>query len=72
MSTSFPHVNITALKKFAIATAAAEHPSRGNARKSEKVNPQIVSCEDVIWGGEKVRTILRHHHISEPSTSPGE
>jgi hypothetical protein len=61
MSTSFPHVNLAALKKFAATTAAAEHPSKGNSTKSKKANPQITSCEDVVWAGEKVR----HTRISE-------
>lgn len=56
MSAFFPHVNRAALKKFAAAAAAAEHPHKGNARTSKKANPRITSCEDVIWGGEKVRT----------------
>ena len=66
MSVFFPHVNLSALKKFVVATAAAEHPSRGNGRKPKKVNPQITGCEDVVWAGEKVRilylTVPRHNH----------
>jgi hypothetical protein len=60
MSTAFPHVNLAALKKFAAAAAAAEHPSIDNTRKLEKASPHITSCEDVVWGGEKVRTITQH------------
>jgi hypothetical protein len=63
MSTLFPHVNLPALKKFAAATVADEHPLKGNARKLQKVNPEIAGCEDIVWAGEKVRTVLCHLFI---------
>ncbi|KAH7930716.1 hypothetical protein BV22DRAFT_1028166 [Leucogyrophana mollusca] len=60
MSTFYPHVNLPALKKFAIATAAAEHPARttttgGGARRLiAKPKPEVSSVEDVVWAGEKM------------------
>jgi hypothetical protein len=55
MSTSFPHVNLAALKEFAAATAVAEHSSKDNTKKLKNATPEVVTCEDVVWGGEKVR-----------------
>jgi hypothetical protein len=66
MSASFPYVNIGALKKFAAATAAADHPPcRGNGGKSMKAKPQITGCEDIVWAGEKVslHTCIPEHTI---------
>jgi hypothetical protein len=65
MSVAFPHINLTALQIFAVATAAAEHPSRGNVRKSKQATPRVTSCEDVVWGGEKVRD-TPHVYFSLP------
>jgi hypothetical protein len=59
MSTFFPHVNINALKKFAAATAVAEHPSRATNRRAPiKLNPVVANVEDLKWAGEKVRLHL--------------
>jgi len=58
MSTFFPHVNINALKRFAVATAAAEHPPRATGRRPpKKLSPVVASVEDVKWAGEKVRLL---------------
>lgn len=58
MSTFFPHVNINALKKFAAATAAAEHPAKATGRRApKKLSPVVAGVEDVIWAGEKVRLL---------------
>lgn len=65
MSAFFPHVNLNALKKFAAVTAAAEHPSRSSGRNPRKVNPQVASCEDIEWAGEKVCI----SHSSAPQSS---
>ncbi|OAX44014.1 hypothetical protein K503DRAFT_852898 [Rhizopogon vinicolor AM-OR11-026] len=55
MSTFFPHVNINALKRFAVATAAAEHPPRATGRRPpKKLSPVVASVEDVKWAGEKM------------------
>lgn len=59
MSTLFPHVDINALKKFAAAAAAAEHPVRATGRRTpQKLSPVVASIEDVKWAGEKVRLLL--------------
>lgn len=57
MSAFFPHVNLVALKKFAAAAAAAEHPSRSSGRNPKKVDPQVASCKDMVWAGERVRKV---------------
>ncbi|KAH7911554.1 hypothetical protein BJ138DRAFT_1006336 [Hygrophoropsis aurantiaca] len=56
MSNFYPHININALKKFAIATAAAENRNRSTRRGKApaKPNPEIASIEDVVWAGEKM------------------
>ena len=54
MSTSFPHINLTALKKFAAMTAEHEHPYGKSGRKSKKPVAIVSGCEDIIWAGEKV------------------
>lgn len=76
MTTSFPHVDLPALKVFAISTAAALHPRiPAPARRGKKmsrpqvVKPIVVKCEDVIWAGEQVlklptSTWLEHTEIS--------
>ncbi|KAJ6628897.1 hypothetical protein B0H10DRAFT_103513 [Mycena sp. CBHHK59/15] len=58
-STHFPHVDITALKRLALATVVELHPvpnlsRRTKGRKPVALNPKISSCEDVIWAGEKM------------------
>ncbi|TFK43677.1 hypothetical protein BDQ12DRAFT_675376 [Crucibulum laeve] len=59
-STFFPNINLPALKKWAIATAASHHPVRNVSRRGgkpiSKATPKIVSCEDYIWAG--VRMLL--------------
>lgn len=54
MTTFFPHVNLTALKKFAATTAEHEHPYGRGGRKSKKPVATVTSCEDIVWAGEKV------------------
>ncbi|KAG1752568.1 uncharacterized protein EDB91DRAFT_1045027 [Suillus paluster] len=55
MSAFFPHVNITALTKFAAATAAAQHPGRATGRRPQKtLTPVVASIEDVKWAGEQM------------------
>ncbi|KAG0709853.1 hypothetical protein DFH29DRAFT_17510 [Suillus ampliporus] len=53
MSAFFPHVDITALEKFAVVTAAALHPVRMTGRRALNIpTPEVASVEDVKWAGE--------------------
>ncbi|KAJ8515342.1 hypothetical protein ONZ45_g7230 [Pleurotus djamor] len=57
MSAFFPHVNLDALKTFAIATAAKEHQVRKpivGAHSSHEIQPRILGCNDVHWGGDNM------------------
>lgn len=60
-SAFFPHVSLSALENFAIATAAAEHVrlASGHGRTAPgRVEPKVISCEDVVWGGDKAGRFL--------------
>lgn len=60
MSAFYPNFNIDALKQFAIETVAAEHRSRnaigGTKQSNTVVQPRILSCRNLNWGGDEVRS----------------
>lgn len=67
-SLCFPNINLTALKQWAITTAAKIHPLKvARGKPQGKTEPKIQSCEDVYWAGENVIVIVHQYTRPRPN-----
>ena len=64
MTACSPNVNIENLKKFVADEITPKYPTRspikGNkgSKAVARPKPRVLSVDDIVWGGEQVRTFL--------------